>query len=191
MGLDKILNSCNNRLHRYAMGRWLKKCAICALVYRRRNVVTMCIEDAEDAYLYFCAWAILNDSLYPSGHLLGAMAYEPAYKDSGDIRRRAEDKGGAFGEHGGMTPRPATHDITRIDEQENAIRIHVELPPVHPSDVIVDATGDTIDIITPNGNAREVYCSIDVPHGADVTKMEKSATRGHLELVLPKQGFSS
>lgn len=110
----------------------------------------------------------------------------PRDMDSGDVRRRAEDFGGGMNQRPAPVARPAVYEIMRIDDRTDALWIHVELPPVDPQEVIVDLTGDEIDIILPQGTETDIYCSIDVPQGVDKTRMQKTVTRGHLEIVLPK-----
>jgi hypothetical protein len=78
------------------------------------------------------------------------------------------------------------HDITRLDETPEGLRIHVETPPVNPDAVIVDATGGVIEVILPLGGERGVFCSVDVPLGFDATRISHTVVPGHLEIFLPR-----
>jgi HSP20 family molecular chaperone IbpA len=77
------------------------------------------------------------------------------------------------------------HDLVKMEDLGERIRIHVELPPIAPQHVLVDITGDVIEIITLEGKPA-VYCSIDLPQNVDPLKLQKTVVRGHMELVLPK-----
>jgi HSP20 family molecular chaperone IbpA len=85
----------------------------------------------------------------------------------------------------------ATNSYTTIEESDNAIRIHVELPDVGPEDVTLDVEPDSLQVIVPKAPGVDVpedgiYSSVPLPANADVDKLQASIAEGHLDIIIPK-----
>lgn len=106
-----------------------------------------------------------------------------------DVRRKVQPAhtSGAWSEEPGPVARPDTHDLFRIDDEGGTLRFHVELPPVDPSQVVVDVTIGEINVIIMQNGHDDIYCTIDVPLNADPIRWEQVITPGHLEIVMQKR----
>lgn len=79
------------------------------------------------------------------------------------------------------------HELIHIENEDDAIRVHIELPPVDMNDVIVDVSCGEIEVLIREGKHENIYCSVDVPVNADIRHWERIIVPGHLEVVMGKR----